>query len=75
MAETEIRSDIAGRVWQILKAEGEAVAAGEPILVVEAMKMEIPVASDVAGRVLRLLVSEGEEIAEDQVVAVLEPGS
>ena len=71
MTEHSIRSDVAGRIWQLAKAEGETVQAEEPIVIVEAMKMEIPVAADRAGRLVRLLVGEGDEVAEDQVVAIV----
>ncbi|MGI3167588.1 acetyl-CoA carboxylase biotin carboxyl carrier protein subunit [Pseudooceanicola sp. C21-150M6] len=70
--EMELKSDVAGRVWQIAAAPGTEVAAGDPVLIVEAMKMEIPVVAERAGKVVRLLVSEGDEVAEDQTVALLE---
>lgn len=75
MAERQIRTDVTGRVWKILRTPGEAVAEGETILIVEAMKMEIPVAAEAAGRLLRLLVAEEDEVAEDAVVAVVEVGA
>ncbi|GGM04925.1 hypothetical protein GCM10011534_28390 [Pseudooceanicola nanhaiensis] len=75
MAEQQIRTDVTGRVWKILRTPGEAVAEGETILIVEAMKMEIPVAAEAAGRLLRLLVAEEDEVAEDAVVAVVEVGA
>jgi acetyl-CoA carboxylase biotin carboxyl carrier protein len=72
MSETTLRSDITGRVWKLLKAEGDSVAADEPVMIVEAMKMEIPIALETAGQVKALLVKEGDEIEADQAVAVLE---
>lgn len=75
MAEQQIRTDVTGRVWKILRTPGDAVAEGETILIVEAMKMEIPVAAEAAGTLLRLLVAEEDEVAEDAVVAVLEVGA
>lgn len=75
MKKLDIRSDVAGRVWQVLKAPGDTVAAGEPVIVIEAMKMEIPVAPDADGSVAELLVAEGDEVTEDQVIATLETGA
>ncbi|BCN41191.1 hypothetical protein ALDI51_45100 [Alicycliphilus denitrificans] len=49
--------------------EGSAIEAGATLIIVESMKMEIPVESEVAGVVRRLLVTAGEQIAEGQAVA------
>lgn len=73
MSEITLRSDITGRVWKLLKAEGDSVDADAPVMIVEAMKMEIPIAPETAARVKTLLVGEGDEIEEDQPVAILEP--
>lgn len=72
MAEIRVKSEIAGSVWKILKQPGEAVAAEETLLLLESMKMEIPVAAPRAGRVKAIQVAEGEAVAEGDVVAVLE---
>ncbi|WP_375175071.1 acetyl-CoA carboxylase biotin carboxyl carrier protein subunit [Pseudooceanicola sp.] len=70
----EIRSDVTGRVWRVLKSEGDEVGVDDPILIVEAMKMEIPVTSDRPGKVVELSKAEGDAVSEDEVVAVLESG-
>jgi biotin carboxyl carrier protein len=67
-----VRTDIAGSVFRILKAPGDAVEAGETVLIVEAMKMEIAVASEQAGRIATIEVSQDDMIEEDQVIATLE---
>jgi biotin carboxyl carrier protein len=72
MAKVQIKSEIAGSVWKLLKAPGDAVAAEEPVLILESMKMEIPVLAPRAGTLASLGVAEGEMVAEGQVVAVLE---
>jgi len=72
MSEITLKSDVTGRVWQILKAVGDTVAEDETIMVIEAMKMEIPIVSEVAGRITAILVAEGDEVSEDQPVTVLE---
>ena len=66
---TEIESDLAGQVWKVLVKEGDEVEADQPLLILESMKMEIPVMSPDAGRVTRMLVGEGDQVAEGQIVA------
>ena len=66
---TPIQSPIAGLVAAVETAEGATVAVGDTLIIVESMKMEIPVESEVAGQVLRLLVAVGEQVAEGQAVA------
>lgn len=72
MALRNVKSEITGSLWKLMKGPGEAVAEDEPIMVLESMKMEIPVVSDAAGRVKEVLVQEGDAVAEGQVVAVIE---
>lgn len=69
--ETKIRSDVAGRVWEIPAPAGTRVAEGDPIIVLESMKMEIPVEAPGAGTVKEVLVAKEDAVAEDQPVAVL----
>lgn len=69
MADTVIRSEIAGKVWKIEVPAGGRVAADEPILILESMKMEIPVNAPVDGTVTEILVAEGDTVAEDQILA------
>jgi acetyl-CoA carboxylase biotin carboxyl carrier protein len=69
---TQVEAQITGSVWKIEKAVGEAVAEGEAILILESMKMEIPVEAPCAGRVAEIRVREGESVEEGTVVAVLE---
>lgn len=71
MSDQSIRSEITGTVWQIRVKIGESVNEEDPIMILESMKMEIPVLSPDAGVVKEILVGEGEAVAEGQVVAVL----
>lgn len=71
MPQTRLQSDVAGTVWKIEVQPGEAVAAEQPLLILESMKMEIPVSAPHAGTVLQLLVAEGEAVAEGQDVVVI----
>ena len=66
-----VRSEIAGTVWKIEVSAGEAVASGQVLIVLESMKMEIPVESPSAGVVEAISVAEGDLIKEGQTLAVL----
>ncbi|MBV8777379.1 MAG: acetyl-CoA carboxylase biotin carboxyl carrier protein subunit [Alphaproteobacteria bacterium] len=71
MAQTRVRSEIAGSVWKIEVAVGDRVAAEDPLIVLESMKLEIPLLAPRAGTVAAVLVSEGEPIAEGDVAIIL----
>lgn len=72
MALREIRSEITGSLWKLVKSPGEPVVEDEPIMILESMKMEIPVLADAVGTVKELRVNEGESVTEGQVVAIIE---
>lgn len=72
MARIEIQSEVTGKVWKTLAPEGTAIAADEPILIVESMKMEIPVISEKAGKVVELRVQEGDAVEDGQVIAIVQ---
>ncbi|MBC7781133.1 MAG: acetyl-CoA carboxylase biotin carboxyl carrier protein subunit [Proteobacteria bacterium] len=72
MARIEIKSDITGTLWQLRSKVGDQVEAGATLMVIESMKMEIPVITEDAGVILELLVSETQPVAEGQVVAVID---
>jgi acetyl-CoA carboxylase biotin carboxyl carrier protein len=68
---TQVEAQITGNVWKIEKAVGDAVAEGEAILILESMKMEIPVEAPCAGRIAEIRVAEGQSIEEGAVLAVI----
>ncbi len=72
MAAVELRSEVTGSVWQIKMKPGDAVVEGDIVMIMESMKMEIPVVAEEAGTLKELLVKEGESVAEGQAVAVLQ---
>jgi len=72
MAELKVRSEIAGSVWRIEVAVGDEVAADDPLIVLESMKMEIPLLSPRAGVVREILVGEGDPIDEGDIAVILE---
>ena len=69
---TEVEAQIAGNVWKIEKALGDSVDEEEVILIIESMKMEIPVEAPCSGRVAELRVDEGDAIEEGAILAVIE---
>jgi acetyl-CoA carboxylase biotin carboxyl carrier protein len=71
MAEFRVRSEIAGSVWKIAVAVGDQVAEEDPLIILESMKMEIPLLAPRAGTVKEILVAEGEAVAEGDVAIVL----
>ena len=72
MATQTIRSEITGTVWKIVVQEGATLQADDTIMVLESMKMEIPVVATEDGRVLKLLIAEGAAVREGQEIAVYE---
>lgn len=71
MAEVRVRSEIAGSVWKIEVTVGDAVAEEDTLIILESMKMEIPLLAPCAGVVREILVEEGEAIGEGEVAVVL----
>ena len=71
MAKIRVRSEIAGSVWKIEVRVGDRVAEDEPLLILESMKMEIPLLSPGNGVVMQILVEEGQPIAEGDVAVIL----
>jgi biotin carboxyl carrier protein len=69
---TEVAAQITGNVWKIEKAVGDAVAEGDVILILESMKMEIPVEAPCGGRIREIRVREGDSIEEDAILAVID---
>ena len=71
MATIQIKAEVAGSVWKIVTAVGETVEAGGTLMILESMKMEIPVIAEDGGKVEKFTVAETEAVNEGQVVAVL----
>jgi acetyl-CoA carboxylase biotin carboxyl carrier protein len=69
---TEVEAQIAGNVWKIEKSVGDSVDEEEVILIIESMKMEIPVEAPCSGRLAEMRVVEGDAIEEGAILAVIE---
>jgi biotin carboxyl carrier protein len=72
MAARDVVTDVAGNVWKVVVRVGDEVTEDATLIIMESMKMEIPVVTPVAGRVTELLVEEGEAVGEGEVVARVE---
>ena len=68
---SEIRAEMVANVWKVLVAEGDSVADGDTLVILESMKMEIPVLAEEDGTVQAMHVSEGDVVQEGDVIAVL----
>ncbi len=68
----EIRAEMVANVWKIVVAEGDVVCDGDTLVILESMKMEIPVLSEVEGTVAKLAVSEGDVVQQGDLIAVVE---
>jgi acetyl-CoA carboxylase biotin carboxyl carrier protein len=72
MAIIDVKTEITGYVWKILKTVGDEVEENEPILILESMKMEIPIAAPEEGVLIEILTNEEETVTEGTVVARIE---
>ena len=70
MAE-EIRAEMVANVWKVVVAAGDTVEDGDTLVILESMKMEIPVITETAGTVSALHVAEGDVVQEGDVIAVI----
>jgi acetyl-CoA carboxylase biotin carboxyl carrier protein len=68
----KVRSEITGSVWKVEVVVGQTVAEGDTLVIVESMKMEIPISAPASGVVTEILIAEGEPVADDQVVIHLD---
>jgi biotin carboxyl carrier protein len=72
MARHEVESEVAGNVWKIETNVGDSVSAGDVLMILESMKMEIPVEAPAAGTVVEITVAVEDQVEEDQVLAIVE---
>ncbi|MBR0799624.1 biotin/lipoyl-binding carrier protein [Bradyrhizobium jicamae] len=72
MAKLEAKSEVSGFIWKIETTPGQRVAKGDTLLLIESMKMEIPVVAEADGVVVAIAVEEGGAVDEGNTVAVLE---
>ncbi|MBA2416762.1 MAG: biotin/lipoyl-binding carrier protein [Geodermatophilaceae bacterium] len=70
MAE-EIRAEMVASVWKVVAQQGASLAAGDTIVILESMKMEIPVLCEEPGTIIELAVAEGDVVQEGDLIAVV----
>ena len=69
---TQVAAQIAGNLWKLEKAVGDAVEEEDVIMIIEYLKMEIPVEAPRAGTIAPIAVAEGDSIEEGMILAVIE---
>jgi acetyl-CoA carboxylase biotin carboxyl carrier protein len=69
---THVEAQITGNIWKIEKRVGDQLAPEDVILIIESMKMEIPVEAPCSGRLTEIRVTEGQNVEEGAVLAVIE---
>ncbi len=69
---TDVKAHITGTVWKIEKKVGEAVSEGDTIIILESMKMEMPVEAPVGGTLREVKIKEGEPVDEGKTLAVID---
>ncbi|MDP6376849.1 MAG: acetyl-CoA carboxylase biotin carboxyl carrier protein subunit [Pseudomonadales bacterium] len=72
MARIEVESEVTGNVWKVEVEVGAVVAEGDVLIIIESMKMEIPVEAPADGSVAEVFVAVEDAVEEDQVLAVIE---
>jgi acetyl-CoA carboxylase biotin carboxyl carrier protein len=67
----EVRAEMVANVWKVVASEGDRVEDGDTLVILESMKMEIPVLAEDAGTVTQLHVAEGDVVQEGDLIAVI----
>jgi biotin carboxyl carrier protein len=67
----EVRAEMVANVWKVVVAEGDSVSDGDTLVILESMKMEIPVIAESDGTVTKLAVGEGDVVQEGDLIAII----
>lgn len=68
----EVRAEMVANVWKVVAAEGDTVDDGDTLVILESMKMEMPVEAEDPGVVKEILCEEGQSVSEGDTLVVLE---
>ena len=68
----EVRAEMVANVWKVVVSQGDTVEEGDTVVILESMKMEIPVVTESSGTVAELKVGEGDVVQEGDVIAVID---
>ena len=69
---TDVRAEMVANVWKVVASAGDTVADGDTLVILESMKMEIPVLAETAGTLSTLAVAEGDVVQEGDLIAVID---
>lgn len=69
---TDVTAHITGTVWKIEKQVGDTVSEGDTVVILESMKMEMPVEAPADGKIVSIAISEGDAVDEGAVLAIIE---
>ncbi|MFN9805728.1 MAG: biotin/lipoyl-binding carrier protein [Betaproteobacteria bacterium] len=69
---TELKADVTGSVWKIVATSGQVLQPGDTVMILESMKMEIPVIAEDGGTLAELRVAEGQPVSDGQTRAVVQ---
>lgn len=69
--DTRVEAQVAGKIFKIVATPGTTVSAGDPVVILEAMKMEIPVAAPASGVIASIEVNEGDEVEVGYLIATM----
>jgi acetyl-CoA carboxylase biotin carboxyl carrier protein len=72
---SEVHAEMVANVLKVMVAEGDGVAAGDIVVILESMKMEIPVLAERGGTVARIAVAEGDVVQDGDLIAVISPSA
>ena len=67
----EVRAEMVANVWKVVAAEGDHVGDGDTLVILESMKMEIPVLAESSGAVTKLHVAEGDVVQDGDLIATI----
>jgi acetyl-CoA carboxylase biotin carboxyl carrier protein len=69
---SEVRAEMVANVWKVVATEGDTIADGDTLVILESMKMEIPVLAESSGTLTKLAVAEGDVVQEGDLIAVID---
>ncbi len=67
----DVKSPMAGTIFELIAAEGDQVSEGDELVILESMKMEIPVEATASGTVAKVHVEQGDQVQEDDVLVTI----
>jgi acetyl-CoA carboxylase biotin carboxyl carrier protein len=67
----EIRAEMVANVWKVVATAGDTISEGDTLVILESMKMEIPVLAEASGTLTELAVNEGDVVQEGDLIAVI----